>query len=576
MEIGYENRTIGSTLMNASSSRAHTIVTIEFKQITDNLGKKSEKTSVINLVDLAGSERAGSTGATGDRLKEGCNINKSLLTLGNVINCLADKASNKKKEVLPPYRDSALTRILQNALGGNSKTVMICALSPASINYEETLSTLRYADRAKKIQNKAVINESEHDKVVRLLKEENNDLKKLIEDLSKKINLSGGNIKEEDKLKFQDIKEQMDANSKAMEELEKPFQEKVKEAKEKEVLSSISGVDITKPHLVILNEDVQLSHKMKYSINNFPFCIGRRHGNPPPNIVLTGIGIKSNHARIIQTNEGLKLTITDPEARDYTFINGQNIPENGILLKTEDRIIFGTNTIFLYMQSSNGEDIFKYDWEQSQIEFHEIQEKKKKIKEEQKSKQKLEELKELQVQFEEKFTKEKKEIKDLFERQMQEKEREILEIQQELEKNKVINERVNKEIEIEEKIRQVEHEKAKKKRDFEIKNKNLKQTKEEVSNLVKLEQTLRIILKKLNKLKIICQEFKRSINLDICFKHKNFLIDEGNDKSEILIKVENFEEGTVFYWTPEVFYNRYDMMKELFDKYEDEDLDLGV
>jgi kinesin family member 13 len=372
---------------------------------------------------------------------------------------------------------------LQNALGGNSKTVMICALSPASINFEETLSTLRYADRAKKIQNKAVINESEHDKVVRLLKEENNDLKKLIEELSKKINLSGGNIKEEDKQQFIEIKEQMEANSKAMEELEKPFQEKVKEAKEKDFATSLSGVDLSKPHLVILNEDVQLSHKMKYSINTSPFCIGRRHGNPTPNIILTGIGIKSNHARITQTNEGMKLTVTDPDAREYTHVNGHSIPESGIILKSEDRIIFGINTIFLFMMSSNGEDIFKYDWETSQLEFLEIQEKKKKIKEEEKSKLKMEEFKEMKNQMEEKYSKETKEIKELFERQMQEKEREILEIQQELEKNKVINERVNKEIEIEEKIRQVEHEKAKKKRDLDMKNKSLKQTKDEVSNI---------------------------------------------------------------------------------------------
>ncbi len=197
MDEGYENRTIGSTVMNATSSRAHTIVTIEFNQIQNIGTTKSSKLSKINLVDLAGSERQKSTEATGDRLKEGCNINKSLLVLGNVINTLADKAMGKKKDVLPPYRDSALTRILQNALGGNSKTVMICALSPASINYEETLSTLRYADRAKKIQNKAVINESEHDKTVRLLKEENNELKKKIEEFSKKI--LGGGIKEEDK-----------------------------------------------------------------------------------------------------------------------------------------------------------------------------------------------------------------------------------------------------------------------------------------------------------------------------------------------------------------------------------------
>ena len=97
MHEGYENRTIGSTLMNATSSRAHTIVTIEFKQIETLYGKQSEKTSNINLVDLAGSERAGATGATGDRLKEGCKINQSLLTLGNVINALADKSTGSKK-----------------------------------------------------------------------------------------------------------------------------------------------------------------------------------------------------------------------------------------------------------------------------------------------------------------------------------------------------------------------------------------------------------------------------------------------------------------------------------------------
>jgi hypothetical protein len=134
MEEGNENRTIGSTLMNANSSRAHTIITIEFVQVIMTNGKKSEKRSNINLVDLAGSERASSTGAKGDRLKEGCNINKSLLTLGNVINVLADKALGKAKNILPPYRESNLTKILMNALGGNSKTVMICALSPAAIN----------------------------------------------------------------------------------------------------------------------------------------------------------------------------------------------------------------------------------------------------------------------------------------------------------------------------------------------------------------------------------------------------------------------------------------------------------
>lgn len=96
-----------------------------------------------NHLSFQGSERADSTGATGDRLKEGANINKSLSALGNVISALADQSMGKKK-VLVPYRDSVLTKLLQNALGGNSKTIMIAALSPADINYDETLSTLRY------------------------------------------------------------------------------------------------------------------------------------------------------------------------------------------------------------------------------------------------------------------------------------------------------------------------------------------------------------------------------------------------------------------------------------------------
>lgn len=136
--------------------------------------------SVINLVDLAGSEKAGQTGAEGQRLKEGCAINKSLTVLGNCISVLADRASGKAKNAVVPYRDSNLTRILQNALGGNSKTIMICAVSPASMNYEESLSTLRYADRAKKILNKAVVNESVQDKMIRELKTENERLKQLL------------------------------------------------------------------------------------------------------------------------------------------------------------------------------------------------------------------------------------------------------------------------------------------------------------------------------------------------------------------------------------------------------------
>lgn len=119
IEEGTANRTVASTQMNATSSRAHTVVTITFDQIFQTDAGETKKSSVINLVDLAGSERADSTGATGDRLKEGANINKSLSALGNVISALADLSTGTKKKIVVPYRDSVLTKLLQNALGGN-------------------------------------------------------------------------------------------------------------------------------------------------------------------------------------------------------------------------------------------------------------------------------------------------------------------------------------------------------------------------------------------------------------------------------------------------------------------------
>jgi len=180
MDVGTKNRTVGATQMNATSSRAHTVFTINFTKITKDGGAASELKAALNLVDLAGSERANSTGATGDRLKEGAAINQSLSNLGLVISALAEQANHPKKKVLVPYRASKLTMLLQNALGGNSKTVMVAALSPADINYEETLSTLRYADRAKQIKTVATVQENPTDKLIRELREENERLQKLV------------------------------------------------------------------------------------------------------------------------------------------------------------------------------------------------------------------------------------------------------------------------------------------------------------------------------------------------------------------------------------------------------------
>uniref|UniRef100_A0A2K5C603 Kinesin motor domain-containing protein n=1 Tax=Aotus nancymaae TaxID=37293 RepID=A0A2K5C603_AOTNA len=153
LEQGNNSRTVASTAMNSQSSRSHAIFTISIEH-----RKKSDKNSSfhskLHLVDLAGSERQKKTKAEGDRLKEGININRGLLCLGNVISALGDD----KKGGFVPYRDSKLTRLLQDSLGGNSHTLMIACVSPADSNLEETLNTLRYADRARKIKNKPIVN----------------------------------------------------------------------------------------------------------------------------------------------------------------------------------------------------------------------------------------------------------------------------------------------------------------------------------------------------------------------------------------------------------------------------------
>ncbi|KAM6143493.1 chromosome-associated kinesin KIF4A [Erethizon dorsatum] len=153
LEQGNNCRTVASTAMNSQSSRSHAIFTISIEQRKKN-DKNSSFRSKLHLVDLAGSERQKKTKAEGDRLKEGININRGLLCLGNVISALGDD----KKGGFVPYRDSKLTRLLQDSLGGNSHTLMIACVSPADSNLEETLNTLRYADRARKIKNKPVIN----------------------------------------------------------------------------------------------------------------------------------------------------------------------------------------------------------------------------------------------------------------------------------------------------------------------------------------------------------------------------------------------------------------------------------
>ena len=176
LDAGVKNRKVGETAMNKDSSRSHSIFTVLIETSeTGPTGETIFKQGKLNLVDLAGSERQSKTQAVGERLKEANAINLSLSALGNVISALVD---GKSKHI--PYRSSKLTRLLQDSLGGNAKTVMIAAISPADYNYDETITTLRYASRAKNIQNKPKVNEDPKDALLKQYEEEIQQLKKLL------------------------------------------------------------------------------------------------------------------------------------------------------------------------------------------------------------------------------------------------------------------------------------------------------------------------------------------------------------------------------------------------------------
>ncbi|OMJ83613.1 hypothetical protein SteCoe_15401 [Stentor coeruleus] len=372
MELGNTHRSIGATNMNATSSRAHTIFTIEFKQITKEGNRKMEKVSVINLVDLAGSEKAGQTGATGDRLKEGCAINKSLVVLGSVIEALAEKSMGKKGNVVVPYRDSALTRILSSALGGNSKTIMICALSPATVNYEETLSTLRYADRAKKIKNHAIVNETVEAKLTR----ENTELRNLLEELGGKdkimeLNEQVRELGGTEKLK--ELKEQIAALEKLKKEGMDFGTHQIKQA----AAENEFRVDISGPHIKNITEDQQLTGKVCYNFNNVPLVAGRKNANPPCNLIFASSSVSTRHC-VFDKNEEDKITLKacDEKSSKNLFVNGKRF-EGTIILNHMDRILIGTSTMFLFKIPGETSEL-----KESDIDYEFVQDEKQKYDEE--------------------------------------------------------------------------------------------------------------------------------------------------------------------------------------------------
>lgn len=336
IQKGTEERTVAATNMNASSSRAHTVVTIYFSQKTysEDLGQSMTKQAQIALVDLAGSERAESTGATGDRLKEGAAINQSLSCLGNVISALADISNGKK--VVVPYRDSKLTQLLKNALGGNSKTIMVAALSPADINHDETLGTLRYADRAKQIKTQATVNESATDKLIRELKEEIDALRTGGATVGGAVN--SGMSKEEEEAQMAAMDAALAEKDAELANMQKSWEEKMEsqQASLEARLQEVQEQEIMKqstPHLWNLNEDPMLTGKVVL------FCYDGSTNFGSDDIcenTILGAGIMGKHA-VIKNKNDQKIVIEALEG--LVLVNGKEI-EGETEVFHNDRITF--------------------------------------------------------------------------------------------------------------------------------------------------------------------------------------------------------------------------------------------
>ncbi|KAG8442351.1 hypothetical protein GDO86_011230 [Hymenochirus boettgeri] len=340
MSEGNKSRTVAATNMNEESSRSHAVFNIIVTQTLydHQSGNTGERVSKVSLVDLAGSERASKTGAAGERLKEGSNINKSLTTLGLVISSLADQAAGKGKNKFVPYRDSVLTWLLKDNLGGNSKTAMIATISPAGDNYEETLSTLRYADRAKRIVNHAVVNEDPNARVIRELREE---VDKLKEQLS-----------QAESMKAPELKEKLEESEKLIRELTITWEEKLRKteaiAQERQKQLESMGISLEssgikvgddKCYLVNLNADPALNELLVYYLKDH----NRVGADTSQDIQLFGIGIQPEHCVIDVVSNGEISLIPKENAR--TCVNGVQVCAQTSLWHG-DRILWGNNHFF--------------------------------------------------------------------------------------------------------------------------------------------------------------------------------------------------------------------------------------
>ncbi|XP_067369458.1 kinesin-like protein KIF1A isoform X17 [Channa argus] len=621
MDSGNKARTVAATNMNETSSRSHAVFNIIFtqKRLDQETDNTSEKVSKISLVDLAGSERADSTGAKGTRLKEGANINKSLTTLGKVISALAEVDSgpnkNKKKkkvESFIPYRDSVLTWLLRENLGGNSRTAMVAALSPADINYDETLSTLRYADRAKQIRCNAVINEDPNNRLVRELKEEVSRLKELLfaqglgdiiemtnamtgmspsPSLSALSSRAGSIASLHDRIMFspgsEEAIERLKETEKIIAELNETWEEKLRRTEairmEREALLAEMGVAIREdggtvgvfspkktPHLVNLNEDPLMSECLLYYIKDGITRVGRLDASSRQDIVLSGHFIKDEHCTFTSSSGPMGETVVLEPCEDAeTYVNGKRVTEPTVL-KSGNRIILGKSHVFRFNHpvqaraerertcaETPSETV---DWAFAQRELLE----KQGIDMKQEMQQRLQEL-------EDQYRKEREEANNLLEQQRLDYESKLEALQKQV--NRYYPETVEEEEEPEEEVQWTERERELAVWSFR------KWRCYQFTSLRDLLWGNAIFLKEANAISV---ELKKKVQFQFVLLTDtlysplppDLLPPEATKDREkrhfprtiVAVEVQDQKNGATHYWTLEKLRQRLDLMREMYDR----------
>ncbi|XP_047669903.1 kinesin-like protein KIF1A isoform X16 [Tachysurus fulvidraco] len=621
MDSGNKARTVAATNMNETSSRSHAVFNIIFTQKrhdseTDNT---SEKVSKISLVDLAGSERADSTGAKGTRLKEGANINKSLTTLGKVISALAevDSGSNKNKkkkkvESFIPYRDSVLTWLLRENLGGNSRTAMVAALSPADINYDETLSTLRYADRAKQIRCNAVINEDPNNRLVRELKDEVSRLKELLyaqglgdiiemtnamtgmspsPSLSALSSRAGSISSLHDRIMFspgsEEAIERLKETEKIIAELNETWEEKLRRTEairmEREALLAEMGVAMREdggtvgvfspkktPHLVNLNEDPLMSECLLYYIKDGITRVGREDAMTRQDIVLSGHFIKDEHCIFTSSAGPMGEVILEPCEEAETYVNGKKVTEPTVL-RSGNRIIMGKSHVFRFNHPEQARQerertpcaetpVELVDWAFAQRELLE----KQGIDMKQEMDQRLQEL-------EDQYRKEREEANNLLEQQRLDYESKLEALQKQV--DRYYPEATEEEDEPEEEVQWTE-------RETELAMWAFRKWRcYQFTSLRDLLWGNAIFLKEANAISV---ELKKKVQFQFVLLTDtlysplppDLLPSDGNNEREkspfprtiVAVEVQDQKNGATHYWTLEKLRQRLDLMREMYDR----------